>query len=305
MKNNILKILPLLCLVTFMSCLENNKTIENNKVEKSIEKVITAKQKPHNYGGWYCPDNLNGFPAVNIRNWKNVNVVNGRLPSKEETQNGTSLIFVDQKKYPNAKPLDMKMPKLGRYYNENSKKEELIIVIQAVKIAEDSVVGFRYLNGGNGSARLNEVRFLLDAEIESLSPTRFVMQSVQIDAPQNKIWEVLTNPQYYEVLEVIFDKDHTPIPSWNDSSKVNFRYLNGGVITSEFAANLYGNHYIQIDSELGDSQYVAKFLLLDNEQSKSTELKIVCGPYSNDDFETQKDILNSWALKVKELSEKK
>ena len=199
----------------------------------------------------------------------------------------------------------MKMPKLGRYYNENSKKEELIIVIQAVKIAEDSVVGFRYLNGGNGSARLNEVRFLLDAEIESLSPTRFVMQSVQIDAPQNKIWEVLTNPQYYEVLEVIFDKDHTPIPSWNDSSKVNFRYLNGGVITSEFAANLYGNHYIQIDSELGDSQYVAKFLLLDNEQSKSTELKIVCGPYSNDDFETQKDILNSWALKVKELSEKK
>ena len=116
---------------------------------------------------------------------------------------------------------------------------------------------------------------------------------------------MLTNPQYFEVLEVIFDKDHTPIPSWNDSSKVNFRYLNGGVITSEFAANLYGNHYIQIDSELGDSQYVAKFLLLDNEQSKSTELKIVCGPYSNDDFETQKDILNSWALKVKELSEKK
>ena len=305
MKNNILKTLPLLCLTIFMSCLQNNKTVENNNAEKPIENVHTAKQEPHNYGGWYCPDNLNGFPAVDISNWKNVAVVNGRLPSKEETQNGTSLIFVESEKFPDAKPLDMKMPKLGRFYNENSKKEELIIVIQAVKIGNDSVVGFRYLNGGNGSARLNEVRLLSDDEIKALSPTRFVTQSIQINAAQNVIWEVLTKPEYLKSLEAIFDTDHAPKPNWNGSSKVNFRYHNGGEITSEFAANLYGNHYIQIDTKLGDSQYVAKFLLLDNKQTKTTELKIVCGPYSNTDFETQKNILNNWALKVKELSEKK
>ncbi|MDA9970762.1 hypothetical protein N9E56_02905 [Flavobacteriaceae bacterium] len=288
-----------------MSCLQNNKTVEDKKVEKSTEKVSSVKQEPHNYGGWYCPDNLNGFPAVDISNWRNVVVVNGRLPTKEETQNGTSLIFVESEKFPDAKPLDMKMPKLGRFYNENSKKEELIIVIQALKIGKDSVVGFRYLNGGNGSARLDEVRFLSDAEIESLPPTRFVSHSIQINAPQNVIWEVLTKPEYFKPLEAVFDKDQTPKPNWNASSKVNFKPLNRGETTSEFAANLYGNHYIQIDSELGDSQYVEKFLLLDNEQTKSTELKIVCGPYSNTDFETQKNILNGWAQKVKELSEKK
>ena len=305
MKNNTLKTLTLLCLATFMSCLQNNKTIENNNAEKPIENVHTARQEPHNYGGWYCPDNLNGFPAVDISNWGNVAVVNRRLPTKEETQNGTSLIFVESEKFPDAKPLDMKMPKLARFYNENSKKEELIIVIQAVKIGNDSVVGFRYLNGGNGSARLNEVRFLSDAEIESLSPTRFVTLSIQINAAQNVIWEVLTKPEYFKALEAIFDKDQTPKPNWNASSKVNFKFLNGGKTTSEFAANLYGNHYIQIDSELGNSQYVEKFLLLDNEETKSTELKIVCGPYSNTDFEIQKNILNRWAQKVRELSEKK
>ena len=305
MKNKILRLLPLLGLALFMSCLQNNKTVENTKVEKPKEKVNIAKQEPHNYGGWYCPDNLNGFPAVDISNWENVAVVNGRLPNKEETQNGTSLIFVDTEKYPDAKPLDLKMPKLGKFYNEHSKKEELIIVIQAVKIGDDSVVGFRYLNGGNGSARLNEVRFLSNTEIKALSPTRFVTLSVQINTTQNKIWDVLTKPEYYKTLQAIFDSEGALIEGANTASKVNFKHLSGGEVTSEFAANLYGNHYIQIDSELGDSQYVEKFLLLDNEDTKTTELKIVCGPYSDGDFESQKDILNRWALKVKELSEKK
>ena len=65
------------------------------------------KQEPHKYGGWYCPDNLNGFPAVDISNWESVPVVNGRMATKEETHNGISLIFVDDLKYPNAKALDI------------------------------------------------------------------------------------------------------------------------------------------------------------------------------------------------------
>jgi len=66
------------------------------------------------------------------------------------------------------------MPKLVRYYNEYSKREDLIIVIQAINVENDSIVGFRYLNGGNGSARLNEVRFLADNEIEMIPASRFV-----------------------------------------------------------------------------------------------------------------------------------
>ncbi len=303
MKNNSLKTLTILCLSTFMSCSQNNTTVENNKEEKPIEKVNTKKKEPHKYGGWYCPDNLNGFPAVDINNWKSVPVVNGRMATKKETQNGTSLIFVDNEKYPEANFLDIKMPKLARFYNNYSKKEEIIIVIQAINILNDSIVGFRYLNGGNGSAWLNEVKFLSDNEIENISPSRFVSLNITINATQDEIWDVLTKPEYSKTLQPIFDEKNTLKADWNKSSKVNFKYLNGGIITSEFAANLFGNQYIQIDGELGNYQYVEKFLLLENEQTKNTELQIVCGPYS-DNFENQKFILNNWGQKVKELSEK-
>ncbi len=303
MKNISLKTLTLLCLTTLISCSQNNTTIENNKVEKPIEKVNTKKKEPHKYGGWYCPDNLVGFPAVDINNWKSVPVVNGRMATKQETQNGTSLIFVDNEKYPDAAPLDIEMPKLARYYNNYSKKEEIIIVIQAINILNDSVVGFRYLNGGNGSARLKEVKFLSENEIENISPSHFVSLNIKIYATQDKIWDVLTKPEYNKTLQPIFDKKNTLKADWNKTSKVNFKYLNGGIITSEFAANLFGNKYIQIDYELGNYQYVEKFLLLENELTKATELQIVCGPYG-DDFKNQKFILNNWAQKVKELSEK-
>ncbi|MDG2426044.1 MAG: hypothetical protein P8M07_05590 [Flavobacteriales bacterium] len=260
--------------------------------------------EPHEYGGWYCPDNLNGFPAVDINNWKNVPVVHGRMATKEETQNGTSLIFVDNEKYPDARPLDIAMPKLARFYNNHSRKEEIIIVIQAINISTDSVVGFRYLNGGNGSARLNEVKFLTDNEIADIVYSRFVSFNIKINATQDEIWSVLTKPEYNLSLQPIFDGENRLKSDWNESSEVNFKYPNGGVITSEFAGNLYGNNYIQIDCELAGYQYVEKFLLLENEEEKNTELQVVCGPYGHD-FENQQDILNDWAQKVKELSEKR
>ena len=265
---------------------------------------ISVENEPHKYGGWYCPDNLNGFPAVDIKNWKGVPVVNGRMATKEETQNGTSLIFVDEEKYPNAKPLNLKMPKLARFYNSQSRKKELVIVIQALNISNDSIVGFRYLNGGNGSARLNEITLLSDNEIKKISSSRFTNLNIKINATPAEIWDVLTKEEYSKTLQSIFDKKNTLEANWNKSSKVNFKYLNGGVITSEFAGNVWGNLYIQIDFKSGNYQYVEKFLLLENQQTKKTELQIVCGPYGTD-FEKQKFILNNWAQKVKEISEKK
>ena len=304
MKDIFIKTLAVLSITTFISCSQNSKTIKSNKVEKHIEKVITDIKDPHNYGGWYCPDNLNGFPAVDINSWESVPIVNGRLATKEETQNRTALFFVENEKYPDAKPLDIKMPKLARYYNKYSKKEEIIIVIQALNIDNDSIVGFRYLNGGNGSARFRDIKLLSDIAFSSFTLSRFVTNSIKINATQDEIWEVLTKPEYYETLKRTFDEEGILKANWNKSSKVNFDYHNAGNITSEFAANLYGNQYIQIDCELGENQYVEKFLLLENEETKQTELQIVCGPYS-DDFEKQKVILNNWAKKVKVLSEKK
>ena len=294
--NRLFKILSPLSLVFLLVVLtnaQNNTTDENN-----------TKQEPHKYGGWYCPDNLGGFPAVDIDNWESVPVVNGRMPTKEETQNGTSLIFVDQDKYPDAKPVDMEMPRLARYYNDYSRKNELVIIIQAVQIADDAIVGFRYLNGGNGSARLSEVRFLDEGEIDEISSSRFVTLDIKINATKAQIWDVLTKPEYMQTLKAIFDKENAFMPSSGEGTKVNYAYAKGGGITSAFAGDLFGNQYIQIDCEHGEYQYVQKFLVSENEEAKISDLHIVCGPYE-DDYESQKAILMDWAQKVKELSEEK
>ena len=302
MKNKMFKILAVLCLTSFTFCSQNKKNVDHKDVEKSINKNEKIKTEPHRYGGWYCPDNLNGFPAVDIKNWKNVPVVNGRMATKEETQNGAALIFPDTLKYPNAKVLDITMPKLASFYNESSRRKELVIVIQAINVDNDSIVGFRYLNGGNGSARLNEVKLLSDNEIEMIPESKFVSLNIKINASQDKIWEILTEPENAKSLQSTFDKDNKLQNSWRKTSNVNFHYPNTGVLNFSYSGKLFGNFYIQNDSE--HLQYNEKFLLLGNEQTNHTELKIVCGPY-DDDFEIQKNILNDWARKVKELSEKK
>lgn len=285
------------------SCSQNTTKKENVTPEKTSVITDKIKQEPHKYGGWYCPDNLNGFPPVDIKNWNNVPVINGRLATKEETQTESSLIFVDTEKYPNAKPLDITMPKLAKFYNEYSKKEELVIVIQALKIQNDSIVGFRFLNGGNGSAKLNEVKFISDNEIEKIESGRFISLDIKIKAKQDEIWKVMTKSDYTKTLQPIFDNKNILNKNWKETSNVNFQYASKLEMTSEYADKLFGCWYIQNDYLINNNSFVEKFLLLENEEQTETELKIAVGPFGND-YNSQKFILTNWMNKVKQLSEK-
>jgi len=275
----------------------------NAESQQTGEPTNNKQETAHNYGGWYCPDNLNGFPAVDIKNWKNVPVVSGRLPTETETRNGTSLIYVDVKEHPTAKAMNMELPKLATFYNQYSKKDEIIIVIQAIEIGNDSIVGFRYLNGGNGSAHFKEVTFITENEVSNISYTQFVSFNININTSDDKLWEVLTDQKFTTALQPIFDKNNILSKDWRKTSNVNFNYANKNDMTGMYGEKLFGNFYIQNDYLIKDVSYVEKFLLLRNEETKQTELKIVCGPF-NQDFEAQKAILNQWAEKIKVLSEK-
>jgi hypothetical protein len=305
MKTKMITVLTLLVMSLFIACSVNNKTDKEEK--KVVDKTCNAskckkeKVEPHRYGGWYCPDNLKGFPAVDIADWKNVPVVNGRMATKEESQNGTSLIFVDMELYPNAKHLDIKMPRLASFFNQSANREDLVIVIQAINVDNDSVVGFRYLNGGNGSANLSEVKLLSKNEIEALTPSKFVTQTVHITAMQDKVWDVLTNSDYKSELDQTFNSKNNLSHDWRKTTNVNFHYANAGNITAPYADKLYGNFYIQNDYD--NLQYTEKFFVFYNQETMQTELKLVCGPF-RDDFDVQNKALSNWAKQVKILSEK-
>lgn len=289
-----------LALIALTSCAQKAQSLDNETPDAPTQNLVTVKAEPHKYGGWYCPDNLFGFPPVDVKNWNSVPVVNGRLPTLEEAQNGTSLIHVDINKYPNSGALDMTMPKLATVYNPYSKRRDLIIVIQAIHVNSDSIVGFRYLNGGNGSAWLNEVNFLSKDEINTIPTSHFVTESIEINTTQDRIWDVLTRPEYAQAFEPILKKQSDLKTEWKSHTNVNFTYTNAGKLTSGYGDLLFGNYYIQNDFDKG--LYSEKFFLSTNKETNTTELKIVCGPFT-DDYSKQHEMISLWANKVKHLSE--
>ena len=119
------------------------------------------------YNNWHCPDSKL-YPPINIRSWRNTPVINGRLPTYPETQNGLSLMYYDKKKNPDAKPYNMTLPKLASFYNPNTKRIDIVVVIQIVQTANDTIAGYRYLTGGDGTHNFRDFHLLTDNEVKKL-----------------------------------------------------------------------------------------------------------------------------------------
>lgn len=300
MKNRIAQLILAISIISLLACAANDQKVVDATETGSEQKLEEPKYVPHPYGGWYCPDNLNGFPAVDIADWENVPVVKDRLPTQEETRSEASLILVDTEKYPDAHALKIQLPKLARFYNRSASRMDLVIVIQAIYVDSDSIVGFRYLNGGNGSARLNEVHFLSDEAIASIAPSHFVTQDIAIDAHPKVIWDVLTNTEYTEKLQATFDPASKLTANWREETNINYHYAKAGKPTALYGDILFSNHYAQNDFENG--AFTEKFLIIQDQETGATTLKIVCGPFAAD-FETQQSAINKWAQEVKVLSE--
>ena len=289
--------------VWLTSCSQNGEARLEAEATQKAEQPLKSKYKSiHQYGGWYCPDNLGNFPPVDIQQLDKVPVVNGRLPTKEETRNGTSLMYFDDTLVPGARPLAMTLPKLARYYSDNTRKNELIIVIQAVVAEEDTVVGFRYVNGGNGSAWFGEVDFLADDEIDQLGATPFVHFNTELNASKEKIWEVITSPTYARNLGELFAKNTFTESDWKTNSKVYFKNGLGKIIRTGTITASWENLYIQVDFNMDGRHYVEKFFIMEHEDRPTTQFIVVAGPFGAD-FKAEEASWKNWHQKVKELSE--
>lgn len=278
----------------------------NDKVEDSNShheaQAKSNKRALHAYGGWYCPDNIIGFPAVDIREFADVPVVVNRLPTKEETQNGTSLMYIDKSEIPDAYPLDIPLPALGRFYSESTRKNEVVIVIQAIVAGGDTVLGFRFANGGNGSARFHEVNLLTDDEIRALPPTPFISEEIAITATDKKVWKEITSSANAKVLGSIFEENGILKSDWKRGGSVQLLNREGQPVSSGVLTSFWLDTYLQVDYNIAGRNDVEKILILFDEFTNRTVLRIVCGPFDHD-FEAKKAQWAQWLQKVKELSE--
>ncbi len=305
MTNNISILMALMiAFVSIVACDQQDEIITDEiKTEVAEEEPTASKyDEKHPYGGWFCPDNLGGFPPMDIQNLGELNVISNRLPTKEETNNGTSLIHVDIEKYPDARPLDIDLPRLAWSYSGHIERNELVIVIQAIVVGEDTVVGFRYPTGGNGSAWLAEVTFLSDQEVDEIGSTPFVHLTSEVNASKEEIWKAFTGTAFAQKLGERFDQKEFFESEWTADSKAHLNYDADGKKGIGIVFNFWGNVYMQIDYDFNGFHFSEKLLIMENAEEGTTEIQLVSGPYP-DDFEAQQVNWTNWPDEVKELSE--
>jgi len=290
------KLMP--CLLLIVSALSSacaQKAAQSSDKEAAIE--AAQSQSLHEYGGWYCPDNLSNFPPIGAVAYRKVDIVSNRLPSKEETWSGKSLIYLDPEKYPKAKAVDLNLPRMAKYYSANTRQEELVIIIQALTAEQDTVVGFRYLDGGNGSSWLNEVRLLSHKEAAALAPSTYVFLELEINTSKEKVWEAFAKTDYAKELSITFEKEDLFANPWSKNTQVELIYKTMEEEAKGYVMNMYGNIYLQIDYTKRGQQTVEKMLILDTEDKMRSRVQAVFGPYL-DDYTMQEKRWNKWLKEV-------
>lgn len=126
---------------------------------------------------WDCPGG-DMFGPIDIKSWQETPAVSRRLPTPEDIVQGRSILYYGEDN-PNVKAYNIDLPKLA-YYTSNhpttefdwwwktgytNPKTELVVVVQMVESAEDTIVGFRYLTGSVAGSTISDFRFLTDDEV--------------------------------------------------------------------------------------------------------------------------------------------
>lgn len=288
-------------LISVLISCQNSNHVQTEKPEKNPEPVPAGSAEPHQYSGWYCPDNF-GFIPVDIQKLKEVPVIADRLPTKEELQKNMSLIDVDVKKYPDARALKMELPRVGRVNSERLGIKELIIVIQAIVVQNDTIVGYRFANGGNGTSRLRDVTFLTNDEVAALGSQPFYYSESVINSSIKDIWKAMCKTDYFKGLGKKFNKQEFFASEWNSKSEAHLSLNTSEEKAEGFVGMAFGNYYLHIDYDRNGFHYSEKLLMIENQNDHSTSLFFESGPFPKD-YEKQKPVLDNWLSALKKASE--
>lgn len=296
----------LLSILALSSCQNSNKEETDKQLQDSTlakNKTFTGSSEPHQYGGWYCPDNF-GFVPVDIQKLKEVPVVADRLPTKEELKESKSLIDVDLMKYPDAKVLKMELPRVARLKADLLGMHELIIVIQAIVVQNDTILGYRFVNGGNGSSRIGEVSFLSNEEVSALGSQPFYYNKTVYKASVKDIWNTMRKTDLFKQLAKKFNKQDFFAKEWDAQSHTNLSTDTKDEKAEGSIGMVFGNYYMQINYNRNGFHYSEKLLMIENQDDKTTQVFFASGPFPKD-YDKKKEELDKWLEAVKRSSEGK
>ena len=101
----------------------------------------------------------NKFGPIELNNWKEVPFTKGKIATQEDIDLGKAVFRLDSKGEMHT-PLEIEIPSLAYYVDQETKEKTKVVVIQGEQVGEQKIVGIRYLNGGDGACLLFELEFI-------------------------------------------------------------------------------------------------------------------------------------------------
>lgn len=103
-------------------------------------------------------ENKDLWGPIISENWNKVSFIKNRIATINDVESGCAVFYFENTE--SHTPLDIPLPSLGNQVDEETGSKKLVVVIQAEKVAEEEIVGIRYLDGGNGVCHLHEIEFV-------------------------------------------------------------------------------------------------------------------------------------------------
>lgn len=300
-------VISLISMMIFLnSCAQDTKP-KDVKESKEITEVAEEEDsespytEPHQYGGWYCPDNM-GFEPMDVADLSSIKVITDRMPTKEETQNGTALMYLPKDKFPDARPLEIDLPALAYVKSSNTGMDELAIVIQAFIAGTDTIIGYRFPSGGNGSAWYGEATFLTADEASDLGSMPYCFEEVLVSATKSEIWDALTKTDFAKDLGKKFNEKALYKSEWSNEFNVDLEFKSDNEYAKGRVSAMWGMLYLQIDYYKNGLHSTQKMLVYEDQFTMKTRIIFVTGPFI-ENAETQNEKWADWLRKLKDSAE--
>ncbi|MES2513506.1 MAG: hypothetical protein V4580_05150 [Bacteroidota bacterium] len=106
------------------------------------------------------------WQPIDIKSWENTPAINGRSATEEDVKNGSAIYCIN---WTDHKPYKLKLPKLAYLIDSETKKKELVVVIQIESTDKDTIAGYKNIVGGFGASLFHELEFLNSESVKALA----------------------------------------------------------------------------------------------------------------------------------------
>jgi hypothetical protein len=90
---------------------------------------------------------------INSKSWKQTPHIKNKVATEQDVKDGVAAFYID-KSPEDHEPLNIQIPALAYQKDDEN---ILVVIIQGEKVNNEEVIGFRYIDGGNGICMLSEL----------------------------------------------------------------------------------------------------------------------------------------------------